>query len=128
MTAHAADLASIRRRLQDLESKVMSLSLVPSASPSLPVDKLQLADYAKSAMPLVGDSDEDDEEDEVEQLNITRSDLQEIAAAVRDYLEWSHPQAHMNDGTWTMVSRQARDRLERAVAVAECELRRTANG
>jgi hypothetical protein len=123
-TPTQSDLASIRRRLQDLEYEVRSLGVTSPVPAALPVDKMQLADYAKGTAPLA--SEEEDEEDiEVfAQPNLTRGELQELTCAIRDYLDWSDPQPHLTVQSWQMVNSTTRERLERALQVAEQELRR----
>ena len=122
-----ADLNRLSARLSSLERKVANLSTSSPAPAALPVDKMQLADYGKVVSRLLPSEevDEDDEEEDViSQPNLSKADLQELAAAVRDYLEWSAPQRHLSDASWEMVNTSARDRLERALSVAEKELRR----
>jgi hypothetical protein len=128
MTPTASDLASIRRRLQDLEHEVRTLSLTPPVPAALPVDKMQLADYGKQV--AISPLAQDDDEEEIEVLaqpNLTRTELHELTSAVREYLEWSDPQSHLNERTWRMVSDSARERLERALKIAELELRRVSD-
>jgi hypothetical protein len=95
----------------------------------LPVDKMQLADYAMSVGSVPHEEDEDDEEDtEVfASPNLSRSDLKELTTAIRDYLEWSDPKSHLNETAWRMVSSSARERVERALSLAEKELRKVSD-
>jgi hypothetical protein len=121
-----ADLRRLASKVEHLERKVALLTSSHGVPAALPVDKMQLADYAKNVVRPLLEEDEDEEE-EVAQPNLTKNELQELASAVRDYLEWSNPQSHLSQEGWQMVSSASRDRLERAVAVAEKELRRAEN-
>jgi len=123
-----ADLAALRRRLQVLEAQVQTLNITPPVPAALPVDKMQLADYGKRAVTRLPEQEDDEEETEVlAQPNLTRTELHELTSAVREYLEWSDPQSHLNERTWKMVSDSARERLERALKIAESELRRVSD-
>ena len=123
-----ADLNRLSARVLKLEKRVEGLDSQPPAPATLPVDKMQLADYAKTVGPTLSEESEEDEEEEVfANPNLSKSDLQELTAAVRDFLEWSDPQSHLNDTSWKMVTSSARDRLERALSVAEKELRRASD-
>jgi len=122
-----ADLASIRRRLQDLESAVRTRSGDLSVPAALPVDKMQLADYAKSTAPLSTEEEDEEDSDVLGQPNITRGELQELTGAIRDFLDWSDPQPHLSEKSWQMVNNSTRERLERALQVAERELRRVSD-
>lgn len=121
-------LADLSDRLNRLEKDFARRNGQAPVPATLPVDKMQLADYAKTVGPTLPEESEEDEEDEVfANPNLSRSDLQELTAAVRDFLEWSDPQSHLNDTSWKMVTSSARDRLERALSVAEKELRRASD-
>lgn len=118
-------LADLSDRLNRLEKDFARRNGQAPVPATLPVDKMQLADYANRVGPALPEESEEDEEDEVfANPNLSKSDLQELTAAVRDFLEWSDPQSHLNDTSWKMVTSSARDRLERALSVAEKELRR----
>lgn len=124
-----ADLNRLSARLSKLETKFANLSVPTPAPATLPVDKMQLAHYAKSVSPISHVEEGEDEEDEevFASPNLSRGDLQELTTAVRDFLEWSDPQSHLNDTAWKMVSSSARERLERALSIAEKELRKASD-
>lgn len=118
-----ADLDRLSNRLSSLERKFDTLTSSTSAPATLPVDKMQLADYGSS----VASEEEEDEEEEVTQPNISRSDLQELTSAVHDFMDWLDPRSNMSEDVSRLVSREARERLMRAITVVEIELRRSAN-
>ena len=118
-----ADLDRLSNRLSSLERKFATLASSASAPAALPVDKMQLADYGST----VASEDEEDEEEEVTQPNISRSDLQELTSAVHDFMDWLDPRASMSEDVSRLVTREARERLLRAVTVVELELRRSSN-
>ena len=120
-----ADLTRLATRLSSLERKFATLTSPAPVPAALPVDKMQLADYGSSKH--AEEEDDSDEEETVLQPNVNRTDLQELVAAVRDYLEWANPQSHLTDHGWKMVVASAHTRLERALKPVENELRRTDN-
>lgn len=121
-----ADLTRLSARLSTLEKQVAQMAPSTPAPAALPVDKMQLADYGRGTSARATYEDDDGEEDEevFANPNLSKADLQELTAAVRDYLEWADPQSHLNETSWRMVSSSARERLERALSVAEKELHR----
>lgn len=121
-----ADLTRLSARLSTLEKQVAQMAPSAPAPAALPVDKMQLADYGRGTSARATYEGDDGEEDEevFANPNLSKADLQELTAAVRDYLEWADPQSHLNETSWRMVSSSARERLERALSVAEKELHR----
>lgn len=111
-----SDIALLASRVTHLERQLASINSPSSVPASLPVDKLQLADYG-----------EDEDEEVVAQPSISQSDLQELVSAIREYMEWAAPQPHLSQAGWLMVSQTAQTRLERALRPLERELKRIDN-
>jgi hypothetical protein len=122
------DFARLADRMLKLEKAVAGLSWPTYAPASLPVDKMQLAEYGPVSATVDRLVEECDEEEEVfSEPNVTRNELDELVSAVRDYLEWSHPQSHLSAQGWEMVAQSAQERLERALRPVERELKRADN-
>lgn len=122
------DFVRLSDRMLKLEKVVAGLSWPTYAPASLPVDKMQLAEYGPVSAPVNRSVEECDEEEEVlSQPNVNRNELAELVSAIRDYLEWSHPQSHLSAQGWEMVAQSAQERLERALRPVESELRRADN-
>jgi len=122
------DFVRLADRMLKLEKAVAGLSWPTYAPASLPVDKMQLAEYGPVSATVNRLVEECDEEEEVlSQPNVTRNELAELVSAVRDYLEWSPPQPHLSAQGWEMVAQSAQERLERALRPVERELKRADN-
>ena len=118
-----ADFRDFHARLSRVEERLAAqLSEMAPAAPapsSLPVDKMQLADYAQHIAPAVGD-DEDDEAPVNPMGNLTQTQVREVVAAFDDYLRWKElPNPTMTQDMKVYIERDALRRLQEAMRPLE---------
>lgn len=119
--ALSADINSLTSRLTSLEHRVAQLTPpFESAPASLPVDKMQLADYGRRTPSVVEEEDDSEDEGLDPMSNLTPQDLREVVAAFDELLRWKEfPNPSMGQEMQSYIERDNFRRLQEAMRPLE---------